>query len=250
MKKISIIIATFNAAETLSDCLNGIRVQKKHDIELLIIDGGSSDSTGEIVSQNKDIVDFYISEPDKGLYHAWNKGISKARGEWILFLGADDFLLPSALDKYRSFLDKNVFICEYISARAYYVDENDKLIKIIGEKWNWNTFKNRMTVSHVASLHKRSLFDEIGLFNLDFKICADYEFLMRKEDQLKALFIDEVVVKMKSGGVSLSKKAVRETCIIVNMHTKKKYLNRCIFALKKYMSYYLFLLRIKVKRFI
>ena len=182
MKKISIIIATFNAAETLSDCLDGIRVQKKHDIELLIIDGGSSDSTGEIVSRNKDIVDFYISEPDKGLYHAWNKGICKARGEWILFLGADDFLLPSTLDRYRSFLDENVFICEYISARAYYVDENDKLIKIIGEKWNWNAFKNRMTVSHVASLHKRSLFDEIGLFNLDFKICADYEFLMRKED--------------------------------------------------------------------
>lgn len=250
MKRISIIIATFNAGRTLQNCLDCIREQKDDDIELLIIDGGSSDLTGEIISRNKDIVDFYISEPDKGLYHAWNKGISKARGEWILFLGADDFLLPFALDKYRSFLDKNILICEYISARAYYVDENDKLIKIIGEKWNWNTFKNRMTVSHVASLHKRSLFDEIGLFNLDFKICADYEFLMRKEDQLKALFIDEVVVKMKSGGVSLSKRAVRETCTIVNMHSRKKYLNRCILALEKYISYYLFLLRIKVNKFI
>lgn len=247
MKKISIIVATFNAKNTLQSCLDSIREQKEEDIELLIIDGGSTDKTQDIIRQNIDIIDYYISESDNGIYDAWNKGIKVSNGEWILFLGADDSLLPDALSKYRLYLSEKSNFYEYISARVYYLNESGQIIKILGEKWNWNTFRKSMTVAHVASLHKKSLFKDIGLFNTAYKICADYEFLMRKEDQLKASFLNETVAQMRAGGISLSKAAIKETCQIVASHTSETCFYRFLFVSGKYLSYYLFLFKIKMK---
>lgn len=247
MKKISIIVATFNANKTLQICLDSIREQKEEDIELLIIDGGSTDKTQDVIRQNFDIVDYFISESDHGIYDAWNKGVMASHGDWILFLGADDKLLPEALCRYRSFLSENSDFCEYISARVFYMNESGQTIKILGEKWNWKTFRKRMTVAHVASLHKKNLFKEIGLFNTAYKICADYEFLMRKEGQLKALFMDAVVAQMSAGGISLSKAAINETCQIVVSHTSKNCFYRFLLKSGKYVSYYLFLFKIKMK---
>ena len=76
MKKISIIIATYNAGNVLQRCLDSIRPQKLDEIELLIIDGNSKDDTMDIINKNSDIVDYWVSEPDRGIYDAWNKGMN------------------------------------------------------------------------------------------------------------------------------------------------------------------------------
>ena len=88
--KISIIIATFNAELRLSRCLDSIISQKTEEIELLIIDGGSVDGTLKLIDSYKGCIDFVLTEKDNGIYDAWNKGIRQAKGEWIMFLGADD----------------------------------------------------------------------------------------------------------------------------------------------------------------
>lgn len=247
MKRISIIIATFNAGRTLQNCLDSIREQKDDDIELLIIDGKSIDGTVDIVNRNKVLVDYFVSESDHGIYDAWNKGILASHGQWILFIGADDKLMPNALDRYRFFLTKSTDSYDYISARAYYLNQYGKVIKIIGDKWDWKTFQTKMTVVHVASLHNRDLFEEIGFFDTAYKICADYELLLRKKDKLKAYFLNEVVVQMQTGGVSMSKKAIVETCEILDKYVARNSLARLFLKVWKYFCYYLFLLKMKLK---
>lgn len=112
--KISIIIATYNADKTLQRCLYSIALQKTEDIELLIIDGKSKDNTLEIIQKNKAIINFWLSETDKGIYDAWNKGIKLARGKWIMFLGADDMLLEGSMAFYLDYLrhEPNLDYCE------------------------------------------------------------------------------------------------------------------------------------------
>lgn len=104
MKLLSIIIATYNAGNTLNTCLTSIVEQKSSEIELLIIDGGSTDNTLDIAHSYGDKIDVLISEPDKGIYDAWNKGISYSTGHWIMFIGADDILVDNSLLPYMQYV--------------------------------------------------------------------------------------------------------------------------------------------------
>src|SRR5690348_14220883 len=96
--RVSLIIAVYNGASTIVKCLNSVAAQTYGSRELIVIDGGSTDGTVDILRCNADQLSYWISEPDTGVYNAWNKGLARARGEWIAFLGADDYLwTPDAL---------------------------------------------------------------------------------------------------------------------------------------------------------
>lgn len=103
--KISIIIATWNAAKTLRRCLDSIVSQLTDETELILIDGGSKDETNEIIDSYGDKIAVHVSEPDKGIYDAWNKGVMVAKGDWMMFMGADDVLLPDAIKNYMHFTE-------------------------------------------------------------------------------------------------------------------------------------------------
>lgn len=217
---ISIIIATFIAAKTLKNCLNSIVLQKSVFIELLVIDGGSSDETNAILAEYGSDIEFLISEKDRGIYDAWNKGLNNARGEWILFIGADDTLEIDAIAKYLAFLEKNNSDnIDYICAKNTYIDKNGLAIKIFGNPWMWKQFRRNMNVAHVASLHKRTLFQEVGQYDLRFRIAGDYELLLRKKEHLRCLFIDTCIARMATGGTSYSIKALREAYKIRKLHS-------------------------------
>lgn len=249
VKLFSIVIATYNAAETLEACLNSIRLQKIEEVELILIDGNSTDATHKIVQANMDIIDIYIHEKDKGIYDAWNKGVKASSGEWILFIGADDILCPNAISFYKDALTRTDSTgIDYVSAWVNYVDSSGQVFCKLGSAWNWHDFSKAMNVAHVASLHNRKLFNEIGLFNLEYKVCADYELLARKKDCLKTLFFEEVVAHMRMGGISLSGKAIKETCKIANTHTKRSLFARFALASDKYIHYYWFLIKIRIWR--
>lgn len=219
IKKISIIIATYNAGKVLQRCLDSIRPQKTDAIELLIIDGGSKDDTMDIVRRNGDIIDYNISEPDKGIYDAWNKGVKASTGEWIQFIGADDQLMPDAVSTYMEYLDSHdTSEVDIICGKAKIVDGDGKVIGTMGKPFMLGEFKKRMMISHGSTLHNNKFMKRNGKFSLDYRICADYEFFMRNCNGLKAAFINHCFLLFQNDGASNKTPALVESYSI-----RKKY---------------------------
>lgn len=243
---ISIIIATFNAAKTLSRCLDSIVPQLTDETELILVDGGSKDHTNEIIDSYGDKVAIHISETDKGIYDAWNKGVKVAHGDWVMFIGADDILLPNAINSYLKTISStpDVNRYDYICAHNEYVDMKGKLLKILGEKPVWSKMRRGMVAAHVASLHNRcNLFETIGGYNLNFKICADYELLLRKKSKLKSLMIPAHIARMTVGGMSFSTKAIVESYKIRKLHHSLPLFLNMIFFLRDWLAFKFFILR-------
>jgi len=188
--------------------------------ELIVIDGGSKDGTCAILAEYKNVIAHTISEPDQGIYDAWNKGIERASGVWIMFIGADDILLPNAISTYLEFIHQNKLNnFDYICANNQYVDENGKKLKIVGERITWEAMRRGMVAAHGGSLHnKEHLFSKVGLYDVSLRICADYEMLLRKKNTLKSAFIPALMVQTESGGISFSIKAIQEAYVIRKRH--------------------------------
>jgi glycosyltransferase involved in cell wall biosynthesis len=207
---ISIITATYNAGLCLERLIKSIIPQKTQGIEFIIIDGDSIDGTLSIIKQYQEYVDHFISEPDNGIYDAWNKGIKVATGEWIMFLGADDQLVVDAIKNYRQFIQMATETVDFISSRVQMIDKDGKLIRIKGWIFEWPLFLKEMTVAHPGALHSKRLFQRYGNFDTTYKIVGDYEFLLRPGISLKARYMDKVTVLMSEEGVSDSPAAIME----------------------------------------
>lgn len=213
MKTISIIIATYNASKTLRRCLDSIVPQLNDECELILMDGGSKDNTNEIIDSYGDKIAVHISEPDKGIYDAWNKGVGHTSGKWVGFIGADDVLLPNAVSSFLQTIMSTTDIdsYDYICAHNEYADKEGNVIQVIGAPAVWSKMRRGMVAAHVASLHnKHNLFETIGGYDLQFHICADYDLLLRKRDKLKSLFVDSTIARMQTGGMSFSTAAIKE----------------------------------------
>ncbi|MCT4647355.1 MAG: glycosyltransferase [Carboxylicivirga sp.] len=219
MIEITYIIATYNAEDYLERCLKSIGKQKTERTELFVIDGESKDNTQKIIEKYQNFIDYTISEPDKGVYDAWNKGVKKATGNWIQFIGADDMLLPNSIANYLQFIDSNQ--CndvDIITAKSEYVNSSGRVLQYRGIPFDWAKFRKYMCLSHGSTLHSRRIFEEVGLYNLKFKICGDYELLLRKADRLNALFYNQPVIRMQAGGLSFTVKGQIETYEIKKYH--------------------------------
>jgi glycosyltransferase involved in cell wall biosynthesis len=210
LNKISIILATYNAGKYLENALQSIIQQNYPSLELIIIDGKSQDDTLSIIRKYQEHITFWKSEPDKGIYDAWNKGIEMSTGDWIMFLGSDDKLLPDSLISYSDFINSTETDVEFISSRMLYTDENMKPYRTLGWKWEWPKFQLEMTVAHTGSLHSKKLFDKYGKYNTDYKICGDYELLLRPGKNLKTSFLDKITAMYREGGASDSYSAILE----------------------------------------
>lgn len=219
---ISIIIATYNAAATLRRCLDSIVPQLTAETELIMVDGASEDGTNSIIDSYENSVSVHISEPDKGIYDAWNKGVKAATGDWVMFVGADDVLLDGAIETYLKKISGTPDIggYDYVCSVNEYVDMEGKLLKLIGENAAWRKMRRTMVAAHVASLHNRkSLFGELGGYDTRFHICADYELLLRKRERFHSLFIPNArIARMRVGGMSFSSKAIVEAYKARRLH--------------------------------
>lgn len=211
LPKITIIVAVFNAAKTLQQCLYSFTQQRYQNKELIVIDGGSIDGTLDLILENQEHIHYWVSERDNGIYDAWNKALKHTSGEWVAYLGADDTLLPNALQNYADFIHthENEGL-DYVSSRVNLVS-GDKFIRTIGQAWTWDAFRHYMNVAHVGSLHNKRLYEKYGQYDISYQICADYEFLLRAKNSLKAGFLDIVTVNMSIGGASDSDAALIET---------------------------------------
>jgi len=205
MPLISIIVAVRNGALTLQRCINSITDQSYALKELIIIDGKSTDGTVAIIETNSTVIKYWESEPDRGVYHAWNKALDHVKGDWICFLGADDFFWKAnVLGQLAEYL-KNAgpkTTCAY--GRVALVDENGKTLMTIGEPWEKikKKFRQIMCLPHPGLMHHHSIFERKGKFVENFRIAGDYELLLRELIHWDPVFIPITVVGMQNGGLS------------------------------------------------
>jgi len=203
---ISIVISVLNGAATLQRCIESVLCQTYANRELVVIDGGSTDGTVQILERYASALAFWVSEPDRGIYHAWNKGLVRARGDWIQFLGADDYL--PATDVYAQLipiLERAFPPARIVYGRVLVEGENGAVVQELGEAWSRarTRFTQVMPLPHTGVLHHRSFFEAHGIFDESFKIAGDYEMLLRELPEGEAVFVPELVLAMKRrGGVS------------------------------------------------
>lgn len=166
--KLSIIIPTFNSGAVLGRALDSIVAQTFSDWEVLIMDGVSADNTLEIAQSYNDPRIHIYSEPDKGIYDAMNKGIKKANGEWLYFLGSDDWLLfPNTLD--------SVFSMEIDGYDVVYGDvESEHLAPEHSGEWTLETVD--ISKCHQGIFYKKYIFKRLGYYDLEYPVWADHDF--------------------------------------------------------------------------
>lgn len=197
---ISIITSSFNDVINLEKTIQNIALHTYPNLEYIVIDGGSSDGTKELLMASKGVVNYWISEFDHGIYDAWNKGLAQAKGQYIAFLGAGDCYLPGGLEDLVTLALRNPQ-AEFIFGKVSVQSSNQKK-RIIGKPWSWSLFRHYMCTTHVGALHSRKFFDHYGIFDPSYQIAGDYELLLRANRQLKTSFSTRVVAIMLAGGVS------------------------------------------------
>ncbi len=204
--KVSIITVCYNAASTLEDTIRSVISQDYENLEYIIIDGQSTDGTVELIKKYSKSIKTFISEPDKGMYDALNKGIGMANGEIIGMLNSDDFYIDSkVISEIVSLMDSSHADAAY--ANLFYVDQKDtdKIVR----KWNSGPYKRKKFIygwmpPHPTFFVKKELYEKYGGFNLAFKSAADYELMLRflYKHNAKTSYLPKFIVKMRVGGMS------------------------------------------------
>ena len=203
--RLTIVIATWNAAGTLLQCIQSIVGQTYDDWELLIADGGSTDGTVEFIRQYESSLAWWTSETDGGIYDAWNKALSHARGEYIAFLGADDsWHRPTTLSSVFASIGSSKY--DIVTGRGVLIDAKGRAYHEFGNQWDYLRLMKRMTICHPGALHRRELFDQFGKFDTSYRISADYDFLLRLPRDIRTLHVDLPITNIADGGVSRSSK--------------------------------------------
>ncbi|ASU36813.1 glycosyltransferase family 2 protein [Mucilaginibacter xinganensis] len=202
--KISLITVSFNAESTISYCIESILRQKYPNLEYIIIDGGSTDGTVRVIEKYKHHLSLFISEPDKGIYDAMNKGITLATGDVVGLLNADDFFADdTVLNAIADAFKKNDIDALY--GDLNYINKAGRVIR----KWRAGEFTSKSfnlgwMPPHPTLYCKRSLFEKLGLYSLNYGTAADYELMLRYLyiNKLKSYYIKKVMINMKTGGKS------------------------------------------------
>ncbi|GAB6045598.1 glycosyltransferase family 2 protein [Caminibacter profundus] len=204
--KVSIITVVYNNKDTIKDAIESVLNQTYQNIEYIIIDGNSNDGTIDIIKSYGNKIDKFISEKDNGIYDAMNKGIKLASGDIVGILNSDDFYVDNrVIEKVvEVFKNKNV---DSVYGDLVYVDKDNtnRIVRYWKSRgYQEGLFKKGWHPAHPTFFVKKEIYDQYGLFNLDFKIAADYEIMLRFLEKYKitSSYISEVLVKMRLGGES------------------------------------------------
>lgn len=204
--KISVITVCFNSGLTISDTINSVASQTYPDVEHIVIDGASTDTTLQVLEGLRGYLAKLISEPDKGIYDAMNKGIRLASGDVICFLNADDFYANSdVLANVAHRIKKDDLDAVFGDVEFFRNESPDKVIRRYRSiyfrpkrvAWGWMP-------AHPSLFVRRRIFDRYGVFKTDYKIAGDFEFVARffHEGEVRYCYLPEVLVRMRVGGVS------------------------------------------------
>ena len=204
--KVSIITAVYNNTEFIEDCIRSVLDQSYKNIEHIIIDGGSTDGTLEVIKKYNKYISKWISESDKGIYDAINKGIDIATGDIVGILNSDDFYVNNEV------INKIVKVFERRNIDAVYADlvyvdvkNTDRIVRFwkSGE-YKEGSFKRGWHPPHPTFFVKKECYNKYGLYDLNFPVSADFELMLRliEKYKIKVAYLPEVIIKMRIGGES------------------------------------------------
>jgi glycosyltransferase involved in cell wall biosynthesis len=199
---ITIITATYNAEKLLPRTIESIKNLQYKNYQWIVIDGASKDNTINIIKNNLDVISNWISEPDQGIYDAWNKGLSLSRGEWIAFIGAGDSYYINALSCYADAIKKASPKVNFISSRVEFINIDGDVKRTWGQPLEKEQFKKFMSIAHVGALHHKSLFNQKRKFDIKYRSAADYDFFLSSIDFIEAAFTNKITAQMIIGGSS------------------------------------------------
>lgn len=206
MVKISIITICYNSAHSIADAVNSVLSQTYSNIEYIVVDGKSKDNTVEIIQSFGDRISKFISEPDKGIYDALNKGVRMATGDVIGFMHSDDlFANDQIIEKVARMFEDSSTQSVYGDLQYVYKTDTNKVLRY----WKSGEFslqKLRMgwMPPHPTFYVRKSVYDAYGDFQIRYKIAADYDTMLRflGKHQITTHYLPEVMVKMRVGGAS------------------------------------------------
>jgi len=233
---ITIITVVYNSKNNIDLTLDSVRRIKNNNIEYVVIDGNSNDGTLDILNKNIDIIDTLISEEDKGIYDAMNKGIENSSGKYIAFLNAGDSYLADFNDSTSLLLNENY---DVFSFGINMFKENSVVIYISPTIINLSKFDpQHMYLPHPGLLVNREVFNKIGKFNINFKSAGDLDWVNRLilNYDYKIKIINKALVNFLAGGISFSINSFREARNISIYYRKSIFISNYIFL--KQILYY------------
>jgi glycosyltransferase involved in cell wall biosynthesis len=217
--RLSIVVATWQAASTLERCLQSTIAQEFTDWELLLADGGSSDGTVDLLGKYQQHIAWSRSEKDDGIYDAWNQALSHARGEYVCFIGADDAWVDSdALARIFAAIGAQEY--DLVTSRGLFSNSDTGKSFTFGSAWDYNRIGPRIIVCHPGLLHRRTLFIDYGLFDTRYRITGDLDFLMRLPQGLRTLHVESTSMVIEMAGVSRQNVSQR-------LREQREVLSRC-----------------------
>lgn len=203
--KVSIITITYNNANGLIRTIESVISQNYTDYEYIIIDGGSSDNTLDVIKKFADKITYWVSEPDKGVYHAMNKGIAAANGDYLHFLNAGDCyasekVLQTIFSQEQTLpLLRGTQICDYGDRQELWTNLGNREVTL------YDMYSN--TMLHQATLIRRDMFDKYGLYDENLKIVSDWKFFLELVlGDEKSIYLDVEIVLFEMEGISTNKK--------------------------------------------
>ncbi len=202
--KVSIITVCFNSAETIEDTIKSVLSQDFKDIEYIVVDGGSTDGTLDIINRYKNDIAKVISEPDNGIYDAMNKGFRSSAGSIVAALNGDDiYAEKSIVGQMAEFIETKDLDAAY--GDLVYVDRRDN--GHIKRFWQPGPYKKGAfhygwVIPHPTFFCRKEIFEKHGYFNDKMQIAADFELMLRfiEKNHIKVGYLPEVIVKMRTGG--------------------------------------------------
>ena len=234
----SIVTIVYNGEKFIEQTINSVISQKNINIEYIIIDGGSDDGTIDIINKASSKIDLIISEKDKGIYDAINKGISNAKGKYIGLLHCGDFLKKNSLNLlYEKLKNLN---SDVVYGNIFILDESSGIIK--KEIANHNDLKTQMSIFHPSCLIKKECYNIHGLYSLNYNLASDYDFLLKLFlNGSSFYYLNFFFVYFRNDGISSTNifESLRENFLIRKKRIGLK--SAFIFLIKRLLinSYYL-----------
>jgi glycosyltransferase involved in cell wall biosynthesis len=198
---LSVVCSMRNSAHCVAGFLESYRKERLPGTELVIVDGASTDGTLDILRSYRDVIDALVSEPDSGIYDAWNKAVRLCKGRYVSFIGSDDLIADGALAHLLAACAEHEGRPELIAGYVI-LTRGGRPVALWGGPYDAQALPRRMMTAQILSAHRLDWLRAAGGFDASYRSSGDYELLLRERGHLRVVVIDKILAYMEDGGMS------------------------------------------------